>query len=86
MLLLRLPPFFAAQMNYHIEHHMYAAVPCYRLAALHAAIKYDLPPTPRGLAEVWAIIRADLREQAANSAYVQPIRLPSAAAAVRKSR
>jgi len=36
-------------MNYHTEHHMYAAVPCYNLARLHALIKHDLPPCPHGL-------------------------------------
>lgn len=36
-------------MNFHIEHHMYAAVPCYRLGTLHRLIRHDLPPSPRGL-------------------------------------
>ena len=63
-------------MNYHIEHHMYAAVPCYHLAALHAAIKHDLPPTPRGLVETWTIIADVMREQKADPAYVMPVRLP----------
>ena len=40
-------------MNYHIEHHMYAAVPFYRLPDLHETIKPELPPTPRGLWAVW---------------------------------
>jgi fatty acid desaturase len=40
-------------MNWHTEHHMYAAVPCYNLAELHEAIKHDLPPTPDGLVAVW---------------------------------
>lgn len=30
-------------MNYHVEHHMYAAVPFYNLPKLHAALKPDLP-------------------------------------------
>lgn len=40
-------------MNYHIEHHMYAAVPCYRLGRLHRAIKHDLPPIPHGIVATW---------------------------------
>ncbi|GHC62040.1 fatty acid desaturase [Roseibacillus persicicus] len=40
-------------MNWHIEHHMYAAVPCYRLHRLHRAIKHELPHCPRGLVEAW---------------------------------
>ena len=31
------------QMNYHIEHHMYAAVPFHNLRKLHGAIVYDTP-------------------------------------------
>eukprot|EP01130_Rhizamoeba_saxonica_P002658 TRINITY_DN1241_c0_g1_i1.p1 TRINITY_DN1241_c0_g1~~TRINITY_DN1241_c0_g1_i1.p1 ORF type:complete len:298 (-),score=29.85 TRINITY_DN1241_c0_g1_i1:36-929(-) len=41
------------QMNYHIEHHMYAGVPCYNLHKLHAYIQHDLPPTPNGLIDTW---------------------------------
>jgi fatty acid desaturase len=41
------------QMNYHTEHHMYAAVPCYNLGKLHRLIKHDLPPCPAGLIAVW---------------------------------
>ena len=36
-------------MNFPIEHHKYAAVPCYRLGTLHRLIRHDLPPSPRGL-------------------------------------
>jgi fatty acid desaturase len=45
-------------MNYHIEHHMYAAVPCYRLGRLHEAIRHDLPPSPVGLLATWRGIAA----------------------------
>lgn len=51
------------QMNYHIEHHMYAAVPCYNLGRLHELIRYDLPPTPKGLIGVWKEISAALAAQ-----------------------
>jgi fatty acid desaturase len=30
-------------MNYHVEHHMYAAVPFFKLPRLHETIKADLP-------------------------------------------
>lgn len=50
-------------MNYHIEHHMYAAVPCYNLRALHKAIAHDLPHCPNGLLETWREIIAILRRQ-----------------------
>jgi fatty acid desaturase len=45
-------------MEYHIERHMFAAVPCYNLARLHAAIAHDLPPCPVGLAAAWREICA----------------------------
>jgi fatty acid desaturase len=43
---LRLHPvvsFLYWQMNYHIEHHMFAAVPFFNLPRLHEALKPDLP-------------------------------------------
>jgi fatty acid desaturase len=30
-------------MNYHIEHHMYAAVPFFNLPRLHQALAHDTP-------------------------------------------
>lgn len=63
-------------MNYHTEHHMYSAVPCYHLAELHEAIKHDLPPTPDGLVAVWKVIANDLKRQAADPSWVEPIALP----------
>lgn len=57
------------QMNYHTEHHMYPTVPCYRLGALHRAIKHDLPPCPRGLAATWREIAAILAKQKDDPAY-----------------
>lgn len=63
-------------MNYHIEHHMYAAVPCYNLATLHAAIKHDLPPTPNGLVETWTQISAVLTKQTKDPSYVMEVVLP----------
>jgi fatty acid desaturase len=50
-------------MNYHIEHHMYAAVPCYNLPKLHALIAHDLPHCPTGLVETWTIILPIIRQQ-----------------------
>lgn len=47
---------------------MYANVPCYHLAALHEAIKHDLPPTPVGIAGVWRDIVRALAAQDAREA------------------
>ena len=55
---------------------MYAAVPCYNLAALHEAIKHDLPPTPNGLVEMWKLIVSVVRKQASDPSYVQVVALP----------
>ena len=41
--------FFYWNMNYHVEHHMYAAVPFYNLPKLRKAIENDLPEATRGL-------------------------------------
>ena len=41
------------QMNYHIDHHMFAAVPCYHLAKLHEHLQADLRPCPVGLVATW---------------------------------
>ncbi|MBI84605.1 MAG: hypothetical protein CMJ81_15540 [Planctomycetaceae bacterium] len=50
-------------MNYHIEHHMYVAVPCYNLGKLHALIKHELPDSPRGLLAAWRQIVAIVKRQ-----------------------
>ena len=50
-------------MNFHIEHHMYAAVPCYRLGRLHKEIEFDLPPSPHGLIATWREIINILKRQ-----------------------
>ena len=73
-------------MNYHTEHHMYAAVPCYNLVALHRAIKHELPPTPHGLHATWREIAAILRIQKVLPDYQHIVPLPqttSSAARVR---
>ena len=56
-------------MNYHIEHHMYVAVPCYHLGALHRAIRHDLPYCPRGLFATWRHIAGILKRQAREPAF-----------------
>jgi fatty acid desaturase len=63
------------QMNYHTEHHMYAAVPCYNLKRLHEAIRHELPPC-HGLIGAWREIGAIMRQQAANPAFKPEIVLP----------
>lgn len=67
------------QMNYHTEHHMYAAVPCYNLGRLHAAIRHDLPPCPHGLVQVWKQIAEIQARQEQDPAYKYNPPLPAPA-------
>jgi fatty acid desaturase len=48
-----LPAFFYWNMQYHVEHHMYPAVPFFNLPKLRRAIDYDLPPATHGLRATW---------------------------------
>ena len=69
-------------MNYHTEHHMYAAVPCYNLGRLHRLIKDDMPHCPRGLYETWTHIAAILKKQDEDSSYQYVAELPQRGGAV----
>jgi fatty acid desaturase len=64
-------------MNYHIEHHMYAAVPCYRLGQLHRAIKHDLAPCPHGLVATWKEIAAIQAKQEKDPEYQYDAPVPN---------
>jgi fatty acid desaturase len=63
-------------MNYHTEHHMYAAVPCYNLGKLHEQIKSDLPRCPVGLVETWKEIIVILKKQKIDPMYQYAAQLP----------
>lgn len=63
-------------MNYHIEHHMYAAVPCYNLRKLHLLVRPALPPTANGLVETWRQIGAIIRRQRQDPTYQYQPPLP----------
>ena len=64
-------------MNYHTEHHMYAAVPCYKLGKLHKLIRQDLPHCPRGLIETWTQIAEIQRKQRIDPDYQFVAELPT---------
>jgi fatty acid desaturase len=64
-------------MNYHTEHHMYAAVPCYNLGKLHQQIEDDLPHCPVGLIETWKEITAILNQQKVDPKYQYIAELPT---------
>ena len=44
------------RMNWHIEHHMYAGIPCYNLKELYREIA-DQMPEPRSLVGAWKEMR-----------------------------
>lgn len=67
-------------MNFHTEHHMFAAVPCYRLGRLHRLIREDLPPTPHGLVAVWKEIGAIMVKMSEDPQYQHYPPLPAPAA------
>lgn len=53
-----LPAFYYWNMQYHLEHHMYPAVPFHNLPRLRAALSHDLPVAPHGLRATWREILA----------------------------
>ena len=61
--------FFYWNMNYHVEHHMFAAVPFYNLPRLRKAIESDLPVASRGLLATWREIRETVRHQKADETW-----------------
>ena len=61
--------FLYLNMNYHVEHHMFPAVPYYRLPALHAEIRDQLvEPLPNTVAAYREIFHA-LRRQAEDTSW-----------------
>ncbi len=55
-------------MNYHTEHHMFAAVPCYNLGKLSKEIASDMPK-PRTLVQAWREMREVYRKQKEDPSY-----------------
>jgi fatty acid desaturase len=70
-------------MNYHVEHHMYAAVPCYRLGKAHKVIEHDLPYSRNGLWETWTEIIQILKQQKTHPDYQFRAELPSPSSPVK---
>jgi fatty acid desaturase len=62
-------------MNYHTEHHMYAAVPCYNLPRLARALAPDMPK-PRTLLGAWKEMRETLQRQKREPGYQFDTPLP----------
>jgi len=63
-------------MNYHIEHHMFPAVPFFNLPKLHKLIKDDMPPAPQSLRATWQGMLAIHRQMQTNPQYCYAPPLP----------
>lgn len=76
---IRLDPFSRFlywHMNFHTEHHMYAAVPCYRLKELSREIAWDMPKS-RTLIEAWKEMRYVLKRQKSDPSFQFDTPLPN---------
>jgi fatty acid desaturase len=72
-------------MNYYIEHHMYAAVPFYNTPALHEALNHDLPAQHQGLLFTLRL-RVDVKKkQATDPDYYYKPEFPAGAAAPKRA-
>ena len=71
-----LSEFLYWHMNWHLEHHMYAAVPCYHLKRLHRAVAHDMP-APRTLVGAWREMRDTWRRQQADPGYAFDTPVPA---------
>ena len=65
-------------MNWHIEHHMYAGVPCYNMKTLHKAVADDMP-VPRTLVSAWREMLETWRRQQDDPDYFYDTPLPTSA-------
>ena len=73
-----LSEFLYWHMNWHLEHHMYAAVPCYNLKRLHHAVAHDMP-APRTLIGAWREMRETWRRQQDDPGYEHDTVVPAPA-------
>ncbi|MDG1000626.1 MAG: fatty acid desaturase, partial [Pseudomonadales bacterium] len=64
-----LPAFLYWNMQYHVEHHMYPAVPFFNLPKLREKLAHDLPPAPHGLRATWKEMIEIKRRLAADKGY-----------------
>lgn len=71
-----LSEFLYWHMNWHLEHHMYAAVPCYNLKKLHQTVADDMPQ-PRTLIGAWREMRATWKRQREQPDYTYDTPLPA---------
>ena len=68
--------FFYWNMNYHVEHHMFPAVPYYNLPKLRKAIEDDLPIATKGLVATWIDMFKTFRRQKQDPDYYAELVYP----------
>jgi fatty acid desaturase len=73
-----LTEFLYWRMNWHIEHHMYAGVPCYNLRKLARVIAEDMPE-PRTMVGAWREMLETWRRQQDDPSYEFDTPLPATA-------
>ena len=66
------------RMGWHIEHHMFAGIPCYNLEKLHKEVAHDMP-APRTLIGAWKEMRETWRRQKSDPDYQYDTPLPPTA-------
>ncbi len=66
-------------MNYHVEHHMYAGVPCYNLKKLSRAIAHEMPTCTTGVVNTWVEIAGILKKQKKDPTYQYAPAIPEPA-------
>jgi len=71
-----IPAFLYWNMQYHVEHHMFPAVPFFNLGKLRKAIEHDLPPSHHGLWATWKEMLEIHRQQQTNPNYIFNPKLP----------
>ncbi len=71
------------RMGWHIEHHMFAGIPCYNLAKLHKEVAHDMPE-PRTLIGAWKEMRETWQRQKTDPDYQFDTPLPATAKHARK--
>ena len=73
------------RMGWHIEHHMFAGVPCYNLEKLYKEVADDMPE-PRTLIGAWKEMRETWRRQKLDPDYQFDTPLPATAKHAREDR
>jgi len=72
-------------MNYHTEHHMYAAVPCFNLARFHRAVAGDMQDSQRSFTACLRLLYRIRKKQKQDPGYVYVPEFPATAAPPRWS-